>query len=104
MKTEIDGHWFDHAAEALALLRRVSGSRMSDGEASVSVSAAQVLATLALVEQQRIANLVSIAGLDWRRGPSASQHASSYLVDEVGDLLPEIASALGLTVGEDGRG
>ena len=94
----------DHAAEALALLRRVSGSRMSDGEASVSVSAAQVLATLALVEQQRIATLVSIAALDWRRGPSAAQHASSWLVDEVGDLLPEIAAALGLTVEEDGHG
>lgn len=53
----------DQAAEALQLVDKAMVS--GDPEvAVVYISAAQVLATLALVEQQRIANRLAIASID----------------------------------------
>ena len=96
----------DHAAEALALLRRVSGSRMSDGEASVSVSAAQAEANLALVEQARLANLIALATYtegdeipDLLRAEAQAALAPWVPTDpddEYPQVRPEVAAALGL--------
>ena len=99
----------DHAAEAVALLRRVSGSRMSDAEASVSVSAAQVHATLAVAEQQRIANLIALESARSHRTDRRGHYWGPDLLWEPGPdpegnavLRPEIARALGVEV-PDGR-
>ena len=51
----------DHAGFARRLLNNSQGERIE--QANVFVAAAQVHATLALVEQQRIANLIALAGL-----------------------------------------
>lgn len=67
----------DHAAEALALsdvaddyLKRIDGKPMSDAQAVTSQLAAvnanmrsQMFATLAFVEQQRIANLIAVMAM-----------------------------------------
>lgn len=108
----------DHASEAVTLIRRVSGTRMTDGEATVSLMGAQAHATLALVEQQRIANLVSLAGLPGGE-PGVSGEALALLSgegahslaewtpmpgvpdDEYVRIRPDIAAALGIEVGGD---
>lgn len=118
----------DHVAEAAGRLRAVAsvveevGDRqvvpdvLSVWNANVSreLKAAQVHATLALVEQQRIANLISLAKLAGRdedvheEVAAAAYGALNALVsyqdvpnghmgpDEVVVLRPEIAAALGI--------
>ena len=53
----------DHTARAYGVLRSVGSVSMAPDEATVSVIAAQTHATLALVEQQRIANLIALASM-----------------------------------------
>ncbi len=50
----------DHAAVARRIIRHVSKTALSAKSAAVMVAGAQVHATLALVEQQRIANLIAL--------------------------------------------
>lgn len=59
-------------------------------------------ATLALVEQQRIANLIALAtGVDLTTGTGIARRASdtahnALVSDPNGDLAPDIAAALGI--------
>ncbi len=71
----------DHAAEARASLDFMFMGGATSGERAVQVAKAQVHATLALMEQQRIANLIAYAShrLDHRSAigddlPSALIH------------------------------
>lgn len=71
--------------------------------AAVHAAEAQAEATLALVEQQRIANLIALAtGVDVISGHGiarmASNEAHRHLVsDPNGEFLPEIREALGMS-------
>lgn len=70
----------DHAAEAVLCMKYAeSPSAGSPEVAAVHMAQAQVHATLALVEQQRIANLITVAGWVEEQG-----------VGEVGALLDEL--------------
>ena len=51
---------FDHTAEALSTLEEIGYPESNEG----CIAHAQVHATLALVEQQRIANLLTMAQFD----------------------------------------
>jgi hypothetical protein len=70
MSDGIDG--INHADEAKFLLECATGAAGRTDDIAVNAAAAQVHATLALVEQQRIANLIALAKLDpsWRIGGS----------------------------------
>ena len=61
------------------------------GQADIAVKAAQVHATLALVEQQRIANLIAIySGQDWTKATYVNQGI------DFKNLIDEIKEGLGL--------
>lgn len=88
----------DHAAEARDWTDRGVKASTSDAE-SRCVAMAQVHATLALVEQQRIANRVALAGLgvDGPLRHLAVQPHGDFFVD----VHPDIAAALGIEVESD---
>ena len=71
----------DHAAEARELLfgedHSPLGFDTADAQHTLNVLAAQAHATLALVEQKRIANLIALAGLEMN-GPMRSLAAEPY--------------------------
>lgn len=101
----------DHAAEARAQLGRI-GVRL-DPDAVLAAEVAHAHATLALAEQQRIANLIALAqargrGLSEQVAADALGALATFHVHEnpdMGgwyDLRPEIARALGIEV-PDGR-
>lgn len=81
----------DHAAEAKRLIELASIQPDTDSARAVS-DAAQVHATLALVEQQRIANLLRLH--------AEYGHTETALFVPVGSasmaLRPDIAAALGI--------
>ena len=52
----------DHAAKAHVLLNNIRPDEMGDSDSTNWLLSAQVHATLALVEQQRIANLITVSG------------------------------------------
>jgi len=54
----------DHKAEALGFISGPSGIDWSEEAPHVELAMAQVHATLALAEQQRIANLIALATAD----------------------------------------
>lgn len=88
----------DHATRALQL----SQSEYSDPRTDTAVAIqteALVHATLALVEQQRIANRVALAGLGMD-GPLrhlvVQPHGDFFV-----DVHPEVAAALGIETGEN---
>lgn len=81
----------DHAAEAARVLRDVSAD--SNGTYADAMAYAQAHATLALVEQQRIANLIALSVPQELEG-DATVWVSSY--ESSGLLRPEIREALGL--------
>lgn len=96
----------NHAAEAMAL-RNLAAMPTVPGQAEALLLTAQVHATLALVEQQRIANLIALAesGRTTVNGARAAlaglydgsaEEGSAYMA-----LRPDIAAALGLTDGAD---
>lgn len=101
---------FDHATEARALLIQGDAFTSSDmvlqtGEAKADVIAlAQVHATLALVEQQRIANLVALSqaedGNGWASEQAIAAVFREHWNDETGQghctIAPDIAAALGI--------
>ena len=58
----------DHASMARQAMAALSDVRKpTPAEASVAFAAAQVHATLALVEQQRIANLIAYGQIDFKK-------------------------------------
>lgn len=103
----------DHAAEAVALLN-LAAAAQHQGDPRHLIAAAQVHASLALVEQQRIANLVDlakIAGRDEDVHEEVSEAAYGALdalicyrvvpngpmdPHEVAALRPDIAAALSI--------
>lgn len=91
----------DHAAEAISL-RRMSGTSGLTEEGCANVlAAAHVHATLALVEQQRIANLIALNDrFTGEIGDAlmSAKRENGYLVGQ--ELNPEIAAALGIETKE----
>ena len=103
----------DHAAEAVALLN-LAAATQHQGDPRHLIAASQVHATLALVEQQRIANLAALASLAGRdedvheEVAAAAYGALNAMIryqdvpnghagpDEVAALRPDIAAALGI--------
>ena len=89
----------DHAAEAVRLIELSSVNPSADESRTVSAEA-QVHATLALVEQQRIANLHAIAcgTSEGEMSHVARDFAYMTLIEngQDGMLRPDIAAALGI--------
>lgn len=94
----------DHVAQALR--DRDYAESPGPGDPTLATNwllSAQVHATLALVEQQRIANLIALAtGVDVISGHGiarmASNEAHRHLVsDPNGEFLPKIREALGMS-------
>lgn len=85
----------DHAAAAQKLLDRVSTSRLTSPEAAVLVAGAQAHSTLALVEQQRTANLIALSTNAARMVAEGSASLGDYLTVHA-KLDPMIREALGL--------
>lgn len=97
----------DHVAEAVGLIseanRLLNEFKPMTTEAAHLAAVAQVHATLALVEQQRIANLIALAHV-------ADQHDNVSPLEQTawealgvpgsGVMRPDIAAALGLEVEE----
>ena len=90
----------DHAAEALALLN-LAAAAQHQGDPRHLIAAAQVNATLALVEQQRIATLIALA--DSTTSTVAHRQTEEALYGRVvthvalaPPLRPNIAAALGI--------
>lgn len=84
----------DHAAEARGEMR-YSHDCLADGRedrAGLALSEAQIHATLALVEQQRIANLIALH----RHEVKYDIGSWSRLYNEGEELRPEIKEALGI--------
>lgn len=103
--------WIDHAAIAdsrlAAALPWLSSAGRSDLGQVANILAAQGHATLALVEQQRIANLIALAGVDSRDDEGldllraeASDRLAQWVPtstdDEHPEIHPDIAAALGI--------
>ncbi len=96
----------DHAAEAVALLN-LAVTAQHQGDPRHLIAAAQAYAALALVEQQRIANLIALASST--DSIAARAQAEITLFERVtrGSYLalllrPDIAAALGIkAVGHD---
>ena len=106
----------DHAAEASRLLanadRMVSNDwPLETGEFKTDIlAAAQVHATLALVEQQRVANLIALAG---SRNPILREQVAEDAAEALAtfhehadlalggwhEVRPDIAAALGIETG-----
>ena len=80
----------DHAAEAVALLN-LAVAAQHQGDPRHLIAAAQTHATLALVEQHRVANQIALSSL-------------TYEIEDIHDAigqralrqLPDIAAALGI--------
>ncbi len=113
----------DHVAEAWELIQAerkpsVAGWETADAQHLANLMEAQALASLALVEQQRIGNLIALAGipglngfenevydvrlealmsglLDRREVPAVPGYGPAG-IDEQTFIRPEIAAALGI--------
>lgn len=84
----------DHAHLALVLRNNITPDEMADSETANWMMAAQVHATLALVEQQRIANLITAAG--WVM--DSTKEDFGYDLDKLRvGVAGEIWEGLGLT-------
>lgn len=80
-----------HVADARKWLKAaVEPSDLPAMETSVFVGVAQVHATLALVEQQRLANLIALS-------TELDSDAQDALYAEGYELRPEVKAALGVT-------
>lgn len=99
----------NHAQKALRLLADAVSDECVKSPAGFNASTlltqrAQVQATLALVEQQRISNLVALASLQLHSGSGGvgdllgdgAAYRALYPEGPVTPLAPEIAEALGL--------
>ena len=93
----------DHAAEAVALLN-LAAATQHQGDPRHLIAASQVHATLALVEQQRIANLVALTKNTFaahEAREALSTFATAKLGEQIG-LRPDIAAALGIEAVDHG--
>ena len=93
----------DHAAEAVALLN-LAAATQHQGDPTHLIAAAQVHATLALVEQQRIANLVALTKNTFaahEAREALSTLTTAKLGEQIG-LRPDIAAALGIEAVDHG--
>lgn|GEM_PF-3309632 len=94
----------DHVARAMKAQNTVLNTyEVDENTGALTVMlAAQVNATLALVEQQRIANLIALAYVadsgDADVSPAAQQAWDGLGVRGIGTLRHDIAAALGLGV------
>lgn len=88
-------HRTDHAEQALQNIRAAARA----DAALVHATIAQAHATLALVEQQRIANLIALGRQQKFGRDGARISIPSY--GEDGMLRPDIAAALGIETGAD---
>lgn len=84
----------DHAALALTLRNNIRPDEMADVDTANWLAMAQVHATLALVEQQRIANLIEIARFDHHAEGDTRLYTT---LDASGKWRNEAAEALGLS-------
>lgn len=93
----------DHAAEAVALLN-LAVTAQHQGDPRHLIAAAQAYAALALVEQQRIANLIALTKETFaahEAREALGTFATAKLGEQIG-LRPDIAAALGIkAVGHD---
>ena len=82
----------------MMMMMMTDRDRLSDVEtvADPWILSAQVHATLAIVEQQRIANLIAL----WQGSPVLGEYVLDALFSELDQLKPEIAAALGIGVSE----
>ena len=88
----------DHVAEANRLLSEIAPFQTQHLE--VAMTTAQVHATLALVEQQRIANLIAIMAMALQ-GVGAGEHSRDEYVRLHQKINPQIVEVLGLNEGEN---
>lgn len=90
----------DHAAEASKVAKPLVSDPYTSRE--TWLAEAQLHATLALVEQQRIANLIALSVGDWDHGQAVD---ALVVRPQMGadpyPLRPEIAAALGIEQGEE---
>lgn len=93
----------DHAAIARERLHTaaqwLSSAGRSDLGQVANILAAQGHATLALVEQQRIANLIALGILDMDEIPETGERGLIYLLPDDVQSCPDVARALG--IGDD---
>lgn len=92
-KGTVMSEYMEHKSEALAALVAAQGVTIPDSAALVEMVYAQTHATLALAEQQRIANLITL--LNTENGPDRVLSKSG----DWGDICAEVVSALG--IGDD---
>lgn len=83
----------DHAKEAREWNNAASGPALSMEQTSAFAAIAQVHATLALVEQQRTANLIAFHDLSTRQDQSVLDETAHDRIQRAG---AEIREALGL--------
>lgn len=84
----------DHAKQSRAVLNALIGAHLPSSEVAPLVAIAQVHPTLALVEQQRIANLLALHRHEVKHDIGAWSRLYEHGTD---DLKPGIKHALGLT-------
>ena len=86
----------DHYAAAVGMLKDAQAAQ-DLSMVGIIAQGAQVHATLALVEQQRVANLIALAGYEHANGSRSYQYAVARPVNEFDLALnDEIKEALGL--------
>lgn len=90
----------DHAAEARERLHTaapwLSSAGRSDLGQVANILAAQVSAMLALVEQQRVANLIALGILVEDEVPETGERGLLYRLPDDVQSCPDIAAALGI--------
>jgi hypothetical protein len=82
----------NHAEEA----NRVITTMLGGDTLTEAYAYAQIHATLALVEQQQIANLVEMAQSPLFHAFDGSNPALDALMEKTGGVAPDIAAALGI--------
>ena len=90
----------DHAAEARNLIEvertpQSMGWETADAQHLANLAEAQVHATLALVEQQRAANLIAVMS-SGARGVAEGLHAHTDYLELHQKINPEVRALLGL--------
>ena len=89
--------YLDRAWRASYVLGGVPMTALSDEAIAVRIASAQVHATLALVEQQRIANLIALFAALRTNSDGSESGATDAVADSAFD---EAIAALGFTGGE----
>ena len=96
----------DHVDEAIGY--REAAAAVPTSDAALLLAAGQIHATLALVEQQRIANLIALENQRWVRHCQVGAYFGPDILrgnptTELGsaELKPEIAEALGIGQGKN---